>query len=96
MWECKEEFNVEEYFGFVYKIENLMNGIFYIGKKQFQFKRKVKVKSRKNKLTKITKSGWEDYWGSSKELLQDIEKLGKNNFKKTILVLHNTMEQLLY
>lgn len=96
MWEYKEEFNAEGYLGFVYKIENLTNGMFYFGKKQFQFKRRVKLKSRKNKLTKITKSGWEDYWGSSKELLQDIEKLGKNNFKKVILVLCKTKAEQTY
>jgi hypothetical protein len=96
MWEYKEIFNEEEYFGFVYKIENLTNGMFYFGKKQFQFKRKIKLKSRKNKLTKTKNSGWEDYWGSSKELLQDIENLGKSNFKKTILILCKTKSEQTY
>jgi hypothetical protein len=96
MWEYKEEINESEYFGFVYKIENLSNGMFYIGKKQFQFKRKVKLKTRKNKITKIKKSDWEDYWGSSKELLQDIKILGKENFKRVILRLCKTKSEQTY
>ena len=56
MWEYKEDFNAEEYFGFVYKIENLINNKFYFGKKQFSFKRKVKLKSQKKKQS-VTKIG---------------------------------------
>ena len=96
MWEYKEDFKEEDFFGFVYKIENLSNGMFYIGKKQFQFKRKIKLKSRKNKLTKTKKSDWEDYWGSSKELLRDINELGKDNFKRTILILCKTKAEQTY
>ena len=97
MWEYKESFNEEKYFGFVYKIENLTNNMFYIGKKQFQFKRKIQLKSRKNKLIKTKSSDWEDYWGSSKILLDDIKILGKENFKRTILILcKNKSEQTYY
>jgi hypothetical protein len=97
MWEYKEEFNENEYFGFVYRIENLINGMFYVGKKQFAFKRRVKLKSRKNKVVKNKKSGWEEYWGSSINLLEDIKKYGKENFKRNILILcKNKAEQTYY
>jgi hypothetical protein len=96
MWEYKEEFNEDDYFGFVYKIENLTNGMFYIGKKQFQFKRKIKLKSRKTKLTRIKNSGWEEYWGSSKNLLNDIKLLGKASFKRIILFLCKTKSEQTY
>lgn len=97
MWEYTEKFNEEDYFGFVYKIEDLTNQMFYIGKKQFLFKRKVKLKSRKNKVTKFKKSDWENYWGSSDLLLNDIKVKGKDNFKRTILKLcKNKAEQTYY
>lgn len=97
MWEYKENFNEEEYFGFVYRIDNINNGMFYIGKKQFIFKRRVKLKSRKNKIIKSKKSNWEDYWGSSEILLKDIEINGKENFKRIILKLcKNKAEQTYY
>lgn len=96
MWEYKDEFNESEYFGFVYRIENLTNNMFYIGKKQFQFKRKIKVSNRKNRKTEIKSSDWLDYWGSSKELLRDIKLLGESNFKRTILKLCKTKSEQTY
>jgi hypothetical protein len=96
MWEYKEEFNESEYFGFVYKIENLINNMFYFGKKQFSFRKKHKLKSRKNSIIKTVKSDWEDYWGSSKILLEDIQKYGKENFKRTIIQLCKTKSEQTY
>lgn len=96
MWEYKEEFNETEYFGFVYKIENLINGMFYFGKKQFSFRKRHKLKSRKNAKIKIKKSDWEDYWGSSKVLLEDIQKHGKENFKRIIVKLCKTKSEQTY
>lgn len=78
--------------GFVYIIENLVTGRKYIGKKLFQFSKTtyktVKLKNgtkKKKKIRSKIPSDWQDYYGSSIELNKDIEKLGKENFKREIL-----------
>lgn len=92
----------EDYFGFVYKITNTINGKIYIGKKQFTFKVKTKLSKRARKNTrkrvqvKTIDSKWINYWGSSKELLEDIKKLGKSNFKREILAFGKNKAHLSY
>ena len=79
--------------GFIYKITNLLTGRFYIGKKSLWSKKRVKI-SKKEKLLNPTRkiykevikeNNWREYTGSSLVLNQDIEKLGKENFKKEII-----------
>lgn len=72
-----------EFYGFVYCITNLLSGRRYIGKKFFWSTKRKQV----NKVRKRIKveSDWKDYWSSSDELKTDIEKLGKENFKREIL-----------
>jgi hypothetical protein len=80
--------DVGEFYGFIYRITNLTNGHDYIGRKYFKTIRKLKPLmgfKRKRKVTKET--DWQEYWGSSKRLLEDIEKLGKENFKREIICL---------
>ena len=80
--------DIGDYYGFVYRITNLVNGHDYIGRKYFKTKRKLKpLKGRKNKRIKVVETDWQDYWGSSKRLLEDIEKLGVENFKREIICL---------
>ena len=89
-WEGIPE-NISDYFGFIYMITNKSNGKFYIGKKFFFSKRtRPPLKGRKNKRHYVVESDWKAYWGSSKELLSDIEKYGQNAFKRKIIVLCNT------
>ena len=72
-----------EYYGFVYEITNLLSGRKYIGKKFFwSLKRKQVNKVRKR--VKV-ESDWKEYWSSSDELKSDIERLGKENFKREII-----------
>lgn len=82
----------EDCVGFVYCIVNTISGRKYIGKKLAKFSKTkyktVKLKNGKKKRKKIkTKidSDWQTYYGSSKELLKDIEKLGKEHFTREIL-----------
>lgn len=81
--------DIGDHDGFVYLITNKINGMKYIGKKLFFFnhKKKVKAKTVDKKITKRVKkeSDWKDYWGSSKNLLEDIEKYGIENFEREIL-----------
>jgi len=72
-----------EYYGFVYIITNLLTGKQYIGKKFFWSTKRKQV----NKVRKRYKveSDWKEYWSSSDELKSDIEKLGKENFKREII-----------
>jgi len=75
-------------YGFVYVISNLTDGRKYIGKKFFWTSKRKQV----NKVRKRYKaeSDWQEYWSSSDELKADIEKLGKENFKREIIHLCKT------
>lgn len=93
MWFFKEQLFddvLTEFDSFVYLIErtNLeednKSPIYYIGKKTFFNKTKHKGKRI------IIESNWWDYYGSSDWLNSDIEKYGKDNFKRTILHLCRT------
>jgi hypothetical protein len=78
--------DIGDYFGFVYLIENKLNGRKYIGRKYLWQFRTPKGKKRKVK----TESNWKDYYGSCPELKEDIDKFGRQNFSRTILSLHKT------
>tara|TARA_A200000113_G_scaffold220683_1_gene231236 strand:- start:3660 stop:4103 length:444 start_codon:yes stop_codon:yes gene_type:complete len=78
--------DVGDYFGFVYLITNLTNQRQYIGRKYFWSFRTPKGKKRKVK----QESDWKKYYGSCPELKQDIEEIGKENFRRDILSLHKT------
>ena len=73
-------------FGFVYRITNLTNQRQYIGRKYFWSHRKPPGKKRRVK----KESDWKKYYGSCPELKEDIDKLGRQNFSRTILSLHKT------
>lgn len=78
--------DIQDYFGFVYLIQNNLNGKKYIGRKYLWQFRTPKGKKRKVK----SESDWKNYYGSCPELKEDIDKLGRENFSRTILSLHKT------
>ena len=78
--------DIDDKFGFVYRITNLQNGREYIGRKYFVQKRKPRGGGRK----RTSESDWKAYYGSSKELAEDRKLLGSNCFKREILSLHST------
>jgi len=91
--------NIDEYFGFVYLIENLKEGKFYIGKKFFHYTEKkppLKKTGKKRMRKAIKETDWRNYWGSSNELLKDIERLGVLNFRRTILKCYKTKWECAY
>lgn len=80
--------------GFIYLITNLDNGRKYIGQKGF-WSKKIKVTKGIKKRIKV-QSDWMDYYGSCQELLNDIQSLGKEKFKREILSLHKAKGVLNY
>jgi hypothetical protein len=78
---------IDEYIGFVYRITNLQNGKQYIGKKLFKSTRSKKVKGQTRKKKVKTESNWKSYYGSNAALLEDVEKLGPDSFRREILKL---------
>jgi len=78
--------DIDDNFGFVYRITNLQSGRQYIGRKYFWSFRKPRGKSRKVK----SESDWKKYYGSSDELNTERKSLGNQFFKREILSLHKT------
>ena len=104
-----KEFNLEDYEGFIYIITNKTNGKFYVGKKTFWNTHKLpalKGRTKKEKLRRSKLKGnkrhvkkesdWKNYWGSSKELLKNIEELGEDKFERRILRLCKTKWEMSY
>ena len=66
--------DIDNQFGFVYRITNLQTGQQYIGRKYFIQKRKPRSGGRR----RTSESNWKQYWGSSKELNADRKRLGSD------------------
>ena len=81
-----ESDDIQDYFGFVYLIECPATNRRYIGRKYFWSFRTPKGKSRKVK----SESDWKKYYGSCPELKEDVDKIGRENFSRTIISLHKT------
>lgn len=88
-WVYKEkdflEDDIEDNYGFVYLITNLKTDKKYIGKKFF-YSSKTKTLKGKKKRYKVS-SDWQTYYGSNKELQNDVILHGTENFKREILYL---------
>ena len=86
-WICAPT-DVSKYQGYVYIITNKITDKYYIGKKFFHSKRVRKpLKGKKNKRHYVVESDWKTYYGSSNNLLADIELYGVQNFERRILML---------
>jgi len=106
-WKYWDILTSEDNYGFIYKITNLTDGKFYVGKKVFWNNKKHKLTKkqlaeqtspgRKPAFEIIkTESDWKTYWGSNKQLLTDIKALGEDHFECLILQVCKTKKQLTY
>lgn len=94
----------EKVIGFVYKITNLKTGKFYIGKKSIFSTRKTAITkkeiaetgTRKRVKRVVKQSNWLSYYGSCKELNEEILKNGKADYKREIIELCCTKKYLNY
>lgn len=80
----------KQYEGFIYLIENTLNGRKYIGKKSFWSRRKQKATGRR----KTLESDWRLYFSSSDEIKAEIKVIGSEYFKRTILRLCKTKKEM--
>ena len=78
--------DIDNFFGFVYRITNIKTGRQDIGRKYFWKFRTPRGKKRKVK----SESDWKKYYGSSEELKEEIQQLGRHNFSRVMLSLHKT------
>tara|TARA_B100000131_G_scaffold219641_1_gene211156 strand:+ start:235 stop:702 length:468 start_codon:yes stop_codon:yes gene_type:complete len=84
--------DINGFFGYIYRITNIQNGRQYIGRKYFVQKRKP----RGGKRRVTSESDWKKYYGSSPELKSDVKRLGKENFKREIISLHESLGKVNY
>jgi hypothetical protein len=88
------ENDIEDNYGFVYVIENIVSGRKYIGKKFFTKAGSKQVNGKKKKTRK--KSDWEDYYGSNKVIQEEVKSFGPDTFCRTILKLCKTRSECAY
>jgi hypothetical protein len=101
---CLNYNHPEKIIGFCYKITNLTTGAIYIGKKSVKSVQKKKLnrkelssdKRKRNYKVVVSESDWKKYYGSSKQLTEDVQKLGKDCFLREILEFACTKKYLGY
>ena len=95
-WEYSQEFNPDDWFGFIYRIVEINSGKEYLGKKQFHQHLRVVVKNKKNRKKVIKPSNWKTYTSSSTHVNNAIALNGKENYKFIIESLHVSKASLHY
>ena len=79
---------INDNYGFVYRITNLVDGKQYIGKKFFYSSKTKQVKGKKKRFKVF--SDWQTYYGSNDILKKDVIIHGQNQFKREIIHLCKT------
>ena len=78
--------DIQDNYGFIYRITNTTNGYDYVGRKYFTtVKKRPPLKGKKNKRREIVETDWKEYWGSSPRLQADIDTLGRDKFTREII-----------
>ena len=81
-------------FGMVYLITHTPTGKKYVGKKFFTKAKTRQVKGKK-KRSRVA-SDWLTYWGSNKELQEEVKKNGEEQYTREILHLCKSRSELSY
>ena len=81
-------------FGMVYIITHTPTGKKYVGKKFFTKAKTRQVKGKK-KRSRVA-SDWITYWGSNKELQEEVKKNGEEQYTREILHLCKSRSELSY
>ena len=81
-------------FGMVYLITHTPTGKKYIGKKFFTKAKTRQVKGKK-KRSRVA-SDWLTYWGSNKELQEEVKKNGEEQYTREILHLGKSRSECSY
>ena len=81
-------------FGMVYIITHTPTGKKYVGKKFFTKAKTRQVKGKK-KRSRVA-SDWVTYWGSNKELQEEVKKNGEEQYTREILHLCKSRSELSY
>ena len=96
-FEPPKDFSPDTYYGFVYQITNRGTDKKYIGKKFFWKKKTLPpLKGKKRKRRSLVESDWRDYYGSSANLNEDVQEMGKDVFHREILYLGKAKGDLAY
>ena len=78
--------DIQDNYGFIYRITNTQNGYDYVGRKYFTtVKKRPPLKGKKNKRRETVETDWKEYWGSSPRLQADIDALGRDKFTREII-----------
>ena len=78
--------DIQDNYGFIYRITNTTNGHDYVGRKYFTtVKKRPPLKGKKNKRRETVETDWKEYWGSSPRLQADIDTLGRDKFTREII-----------
>lgn len=85
-WENVPE-DIDDWYGFIYLIINKITNQKYIGRKYFHTYKKGK---------RYKESDWTTYTSSSKEVNEDIKRLGIDNFSFLILAVFKTRQEVNY
>ena len=85
-YELPEDYDHKDVYGFVYLITNRATGKKYVGKKFFWSKKTLPItKTRKRRKRLLVESDWKTYYGSNKNLQEDVEKMGEDFFYSCLL-----------
>jgi len=100
LWEgnhIKDEEVPENAVGFIYMIEHIPTGKYYIGKKNLKAKRTLPpLKGKKRKRKVIKESDWKKYMSSNQWIKEEVSNGGEENFKKKILQFCYSAKSLTY
>ena len=100
LWEgnhIKDEEIAESAVGFIYMIEHIPTGKYYIGKKNLKAKRTLPpLKGKKRKRKVIKESDWRKYMSSNQWIKEEVSNGGEENFKKKILQFCYSAKSLTY